>query len=71
MAEHACVGASMHAANGWDVFDTIVGRGDWNGDGRTDLLARKADGSLWLYPGNGSGGFLSPSQVGNGWGMFS
>jgi len=45
----------------------------WNGDGKTDLLARKADGSLWLYPGNGmsTGSFLSPSQVGNGWAMFS
>ncbi|HEU4491045.1 MAG TPA: polysaccharide deacetylase family protein [Jiangellales bacterium] len=34
-----------------------------------DVLARDASGVLWLYRGNGSGGWLSPRlQVGTGWG---
>jgi SpoIID/LytB domain protein len=53
---------------GWQVMNAIVGPGDWNGDGRVDLLARRAsDGTLWLYPGNGSGGFGTARQVGVGW----
>ncbi|HSP75109.1 MAG TPA: FG-GAP-like repeat-containing protein [Cryobacterium sp.] len=42
-------------------------RHDFNGDGRADVLARDAGGLLWLYPGNGSGGWLARSQVGSGW----
>jgi hypothetical protein len=33
----------------------------------TDLIARDAAGRLWLYPGNGSGGFKPRSQIGIGW----
>ena len=41
---------------GWDIADWI-GVGDLTGDGRPDLVARhRADGSLWVYPHNGSGG---------------
>jgi N-acetylmuramoyl-L-alanine amidase/FG-GAP-like repeat len=54
---------------GWGGVDTIVGVSDWNGDGHPDLLARMhSDGSLRLYPGNGTGGFLAPRTVGVGWG---
>jgi len=50
---------------GWNVMNALVGTGDFNGDGRADLLAReRATGYLWLYPGNGSGGFAPPVQVG-------
>ena len=53
---------------GWGSVDKIVGVSDWTGDRRPDLLARmKADGSLRLYPGNGSGGFLAARTVGVGW----
>jgi hypothetical protein len=39
-----------------------------NGDGRADLVARTpANGKLWLYPGNGKGGFLSRVRIGTGW----
>jgi len=33
----------------------------------TDLIARDAAGRLWLYPGNGSGGFKPRRQMGAGW----
>ena len=59
-------GASVVLGAGWNVFDALVGPGDWDGDGAADLLARRADGTLWLYKGTG-GGFGTASQVGNGW----
>jgi hypothetical protein len=53
---------------GWNAYDTIVSAGDWNGDGPTDLIARKPDGTLWLYPGGG--GRKAAKQIGNGWQIF-
>lgn len=55
---------------GWNVFDSIVGPGDFNGDGNNDVLARDRSGNLFLYPGDGQGGWLKPSQVGSGWQIF-
>jgi hypothetical protein len=56
---------------GWNIFDAIIGSGDFNGDRNTDIVARKPDGTLWLYPGNGKGGFLPASQIGSGWDVFT
>ena len=39
-------------------FAAITRLSDFNRDGYTDLVARDAAGALWLYPGNGAGGFL-------------
>ena len=56
---------------GWGGFDALLGPGDFNGDGTVDVLARRADNAqLWLYPGNGRGGWLRPVRVGVGWGGF-
>ncbi len=53
---------------GWNVLTAIVAPGDWNGDGRADLIGRKSDGTLWLYGGDGHGGWLSSfPQIGTGW----
>ena len=42
--------------------------GDMNNDGAADVLAREAaTGVLWLYRGNGTGGWLPRIRVGNGW----
>ena len=56
---------------GWNVFSTIISAGDFNGDGKSDVLARGRDGILWMYPGNGTGGFLPRRSVGPGWNSFS
>lgn len=65
-------GSPTRIGNGWNGLDLVVGGGhDWDGDGRPDLLARGAgDGSLWLYPSNGSGGFGAARRIGNGWSSF-
>lgn len=57
-----------HIGSGWGSFDVVTIVGDWNGDGTHDILARKAStAELWLYPGNGRGGFLPPKRIGTGW----
>lgn len=57
---------------GWDAFDTIVGTKDFNGDGKADLLARKPDGTLWFYAGNGTGGYGAGKRIGDfGWDTFN
>jgi hypothetical protein len=57
---------------GWQVFNGLVGAGDVNGDGSADVLAReRSTGNLWLYPGNGAGGWLPRVRVGTGWNVMT
>jgi hypothetical protein len=53
------------------MFTALTSSGDFNGDGKSDLLGRGPDGTLWMYPGSGTGGFLSRKAVGAGWNIFS
>ncbi|MGA8045043.1 MAG: FG-GAP-like repeat-containing protein [Dermatophilaceae bacterium] len=58
--------------SGWNIFNAILGVGDFSGDQRADVLAREsATGYLWLYPGNGTGGWLPRVRVGSGWNSFN
>jgi hypothetical protein len=53
---------------GWGGYDAVTAAGDLNADGHADFLARrKSDGVLFLYPGNGTGGHGTRTQVGTGW----
>lgn len=53
---------------GWQGMSALFSPGDFNGDGTSDLIARRrSDGALLLYPGNGTGGFLPATKIGNGW----
>ena len=58
--------------SGWGQFTMLLTPGDWDGDGRNDLIARKSDGTLLLYRGDGHGGFVGEARkrVGSGWGQF-
>ena len=56
---------------GWNAYDTILAPGDLNGDGLPDLLARDHHGNLWLYPGNGHGGFGTRVWVSGGWNAYN
>lgn len=54
--------------NGWNAIDVIAFGGDLTGDGRVDLLGREqATGKLWIYPGNGTGGFYARRQLPGDW----
>ncbi|TPW70938.1 FG-GAP-like repeat-containing protein [Schumannella sp. 10F1B-5-1] len=55
---------------GWNVMTAVFSPGDFDGDGVADVLARDVSGNLWLYPGDGSGGFKSRSLAGAGWNIF-
>lgn len=56
---------------GWGNFDTIFSPGDFTGDGRADLFARHTSTrDLYLYRGNGSGGFTGSPTIFNNWGNF-
>jgi hypothetical protein len=58
----------IRLGGGWNVMDALVGPGDFNGDQRVDLLAREAaTGVLWLYRGNGTGGWLPRVSLGGNW----
>lgn len=60
--------APKRIGNGWNGIDWVQGGVDWDGDGKTDLVARvKSTGDLRLYPGNGKGGFGKAKKIGNGW----
>ncbi|HLL64206.1 MAG TPA: VCBS repeat-containing protein [Micromonosporaceae bacterium] len=47
---------------GWNQFNLIFSPGDWNGDGRADVIGRNAAGELRFYRGNGKGGWIDPSS---------
>jgi len=49
------------------VTAAVTRLSDFNRDGATDLVARDGAGRLWLYPGNGAGGFKARHQIGVGW----
>ena len=45
---------------------------DFTGDGKADLLAETSTGDLYLYHGNGLGGFTGGStRIGSGWNVFA
>lgn len=62
----------VKVGTGWQSMTALLGVGDMNGDWvGGDVLARTAAGELYVYPANGSGGFLRPQRIGTGWGGFS
>ena len=58
---------NVQIGNGWNTMNSIVAPGDFNGDGKVDLVARDAAGNLFLYRGDGGTGFLGKVKIGNGW----
>jgi hypothetical protein len=65
------VPGSVSVGVGWGIADRLFNAGDFNGDGAADVMMRRSDGSLWLYPTTGKGGWLGPVMVGQGWGVMN
>ncbi|MFC3299802.1 lysozyme M1 [Arthrobacter agilis] len=63
---------AVRIGSGWNIYDIMVSPGDFSGDARPDLIARKADGTLWLYQGTGRSDNLlgTPVRIGTGWNTF-
>ena len=56
---------------GWGSFANVFSPGDFNGDAKTDILGITPAGSLYLYRGNGLGGFTGGgTKIAAGWGTF-
>ncbi|HEX6921570.1 MAG TPA: FG-GAP-like repeat-containing protein, partial [Actinomycetes bacterium] len=56
-------------APAWNGMSVIEGVGDFDGDQLADVVAVENEtGSLFLYPGNGAGGFGERRQIGHNWG---
>jgi hypothetical protein len=49
---------------------TVVAAGDWNRDGRADVLGVDDRGRLSVFRGNGKGRFLRGILIGTGWSKF-
>ena len=66
------IAPAVQIGKGWKGFTALVAPGDFNGDGRSDLIARMPDGRLKLFRGNGSNGFIAPAvQISTGWNGFT
>ncbi|MEV3938499.1 VCBS repeat-containing protein [Glycomyces sp. NPDC049804] len=54
---------------GWGPYDALAAVGDFDNDGHADWIARRTtDGALFLYRGNGAGGYSTRPQIGaSGW----
>ncbi|MFE4469969.1 GH25 family lysozyme [Leifsonia sp. NPDC056824] len=69
-------GAGVQIASGWGIYDEMIAAGDVNGDGKPDILARKTNGTMVLFPGTGvisgsSTGFGNAMVLGSGWDTFT
>lgn len=60
-------GGGKKIASGWSTTGPIFHAGDFNGDAKGDLIARRSDGALWLYPTNGRSGWGTPKKISAGW----
>jgi len=56
---------------GWTGMSRIVGPGDFDSDGRADVIGIHTNGTMHLYSGDGNGGWRASRQIGNGWGSIS
>ncbi|MCJ0871018.1 VCBS repeat-containing protein [Streptomyces sp. AP-93] len=64
-------GSRIALGGGWNSYSQIVGGGDFTADGKADLAVATPGGSLYVYPGNGSGGFGDRIKSGTGWNMYN
>ena len=66
-------GAAEPIGTGWGAFTAVLSPGDFSGDGKPDLLVRRAGGALLMYHGDGAGRWLTGmgEPIGSGWDEFT
>jgi len=52
--------------SGWGT-QRVYFPGDWNGDGRNDIITIDTAGRMWFYAGRGNATFSAKQQIGQGW----
>jgi len=65
--DHTPYATRVRVGTGFGRFDNVVAAGDLTGDSHPDIVANDNDGRLWVFPGNGLGGFLPRFEAGRGW----
>lgn len=61
------VASGTRVGTGWQIMTQVVGAGDWLGTGTPSLLAlERGTGRIWVYPGNGKGGFGNRLLIASG-----
>ncbi|ROQ32897.1 hypothetical protein EDD98_1895 [Streptomyces sp. PanSC19] len=55
----------------WQGYNQLTAVGNIAGTAAGDMVARDTSGVLWLYQGNGTGGFSLRVKIGGGWGAYS
>ena len=65
------LGQPRTIGTGWGGLTTVVGTGDFDGDGGSDLLVTTSSGRLTLYRGDGTGGFADTLLISRGWGALT
>ncbi|MBC7289717.1 MAG: SpoIID/LytB domain-containing protein [Actinotalea sp.] len=62
----------IRVGTGWHRMGAVLDAGNFDGTGRPQLVAvEKATGTLWLYPGDGKGGWQARRAIGKGWNAVS
>ena len=56
-------GSSARIGTGWGGFVKVFSPRDFTGDGRSDILAVKSRGEVFLYRGSGRGGFAGTARI--------
>mgnify|MGYP001043091800 CR=1 FL=1 len=62
--------SGIPAGDNWGGYKFVLAPGDWNGDGKPDLMVVATDGKLYLRAGNGVGGYAADLLIGTGWQNF-
>ncbi|MCX4781720.1 FG-GAP-like repeat-containing protein [Streptomyces sp. NBC_01264] len=70
-ADGTTYAARVRTGTGWQTYSALVAPGDFSGDGLPDLLARDRSGVLWLFRGDGRGGFGPRTRAGSGWNIYN
>ncbi|MBO1337374.1 FG-GAP-like repeat-containing protein [Streptomyces sp. VRA16 Mangrove soil] len=70
----AYVPGSSHTSlgTGWNAYNVLTAPGDLTGDGRVDLLARKAStGDIYVFANDGHGKLLAGKKIRSAWTTYT